>query len=158
MSVQRERIFIMIKPDGVHRGLIGKIIDRFERKGFKLVALKYTWPSEDLVRQHYSDLSSLPFFPDLVKYTSSGPVVPMVWEGLNVVKSVRQMIGRCNPADMQPGTIRGDFCIQIGRSVIHASDSMEAATKEIGLWFTEEQIVGWIPAVEEWVYGVNENT
>ena len=152
MAEQRERTFLMIKPDGVQRGLVGNIIERFEKKGFKLVALKFVWPTEELLQKHYSDLSSKPFFPGLVKYMSSGPVVPMVWEGLNVVKTGRQMLGATNPADSQPGTIRGDLCIQVGRNIIHGSDSVESANKEIALWFTEKEVVGWTPAAENWIY------
>ena len=92
-------IFFQLKPDAVHRGLVGQIIQRFEKKGFKLVAMKFMHASEDLLKQHYADLSKKPFFPDLVKYMSSGPVVPMVWEGLNVVKTGRVMLGATNPAD-----------------------------------------------------------
>lgn len=109
-------------------------------------------PSEELLKKHYTDLSSLPFFPGLVKYMSSGPVVPMVWEGLNVVKTGRVLLGQTNPADSAPGTIRGDLCIQIGRNIIHGSDSVESAKKEINLWFTEKEVVTWTPANESWVY------
>lgn len=152
MAEQRERTFLMIKPDGVQRGLVGTIIERFEKKGFKLVGLKFMWPSEELLQKHYSDLSSKPFFPGLVKYMSSGPVVPMVWEGLNAVKTGRQMLGATNPADSLPGTIRGDLCIEVGRNIIHGSDSVESAKKEIALWFGEKEVVGWTPAADNWVY------
>nr|WIM01435.1 nucleoside diphosphate kinase [Limnephilus flavicornis] len=152
MAEARERTFIMIKPDGVQRGLVGKIIKRFEAKGFKLVALKFVWPSEELLKNHYADLSARPFFPGLVKYMGSGPVVPMVWEGLNAVKTGRVMLGATNPADSAPGTIRGDLCIQVGRNILHGSDSVEAAKKEIALWFTEKEVVGWTPANDGWVY------
>lgn len=114
-SPNQERTFIMVKPDGVQRGLVGEIIRRFEAKGFKLVALKFQQASEELLQKHYADLSSRPFFPSLIQYMQMGPVVPMVWEGLNVVKTGRQMLGETNPADSKPGTIRGDFCIQTGR-------------------------------------------
>lgn len=152
MAEARERTFIMIKPDGVQRGLVGKIIKRFEAKGFKLVALKFVWPSEELLQKHYADLAARPFFPGLVKYMSSGPVVPMVWEGLNAVKTGRVMLGATNPAESAPGTIRGDLCIQVGRNILHGSDSVEAAQKEIALWFTEKEVVGWTPANDGWVY------
>lgn len=142
----------MVKPDGVQRGLVGTIIQRFEQKGFKLVALKLMWPSEELLQKHYSDLASRPFFPGLLKYISSGPVVPMVWEGLNVVKTGRQILGATNPADSAPGTIRGDLCIDVGRNIIHGSDSVAAAKKEIDLWFSEKELIGWTPATESWVY------
>lgn len=155
MAGVNERTFIMIKPDGVQRGLVGDIIKRFEQKGFKLVALKFMQASEDHLRQHYADLSSRPFFPGLVKYMASGPVVPMVWEGLNVVKTGRVMLGETNPKDSAPGTIRGDFCIQVGRNICHGSDSVESANKEINLWFTEEELVSWNPVTIDWVYGDN---
>ncbi|CAL7933564.1 unnamed protein product [Xylocopa violacea] len=153
MAENKERTFIMIKPDGVQRGLVGKIIQRFEEKGFKLVAMKMLWPSEDLLKKHYSDLASRPFFPGLIKYMSSGPVVPMVWEGLNSVKTGRVMLGETNPKDSAPGTIRGDFCIQVGRNIIHGSDSVESANKEINLWFGEEkEVVDWDCWAEKWIY------
>uniref|UniRef100_U3KNZ4 Nucleoside diphosphate kinase n=1 Tax=Oryctolagus cuniculus TaxID=9986 RepID=U3KNZ4_RABIT len=124
-----ERTFIAIKPDGVQRGLVGEIIKRFEQKGFRLVAMKFLRASEEHLKQHYIDLKDRPFFPGLVKYMNSGPVVAMVWEGLNVVKTGRVMLGETNPADSKPGTIRGDFCIQVGRNIIHGSDSVKSAEK-----------------------------
>ncbi|KAI4874842.1 hypothetical protein NFI96_010391 [Prochilodus magdalenae] len=127
MAGNQERTFIAIKPDGVQRGLIGEIIKRFEQKGFKLVGMKMLRASEDLLKQHYSDLKDRPFYPGLVSYMSSGPVVAMVWEGYNVIKTGRVMLGETNPADSKPGTIRGDFCIVIGRHLstdsINQSDS-----------------------------------
>lgn len=107
---------------------------------------------KELLEKHYADLSARPFFPGLVSYMSSGPVVPIVFEGLNVVKTGRQMLGATNPADSLPGTIRGDFCIQVGRNIIHGSDAVESAKKEIALWFTEKELVDYTPAVEGWVY------
>merc|ERR1712140_70619 len=109
MADTTERTFIMIKPDGVQRGLVGDIIKRFEQKGFKLVAMKFMQASEELLKEHYADLSKKGFFPGLIKYMGSGPVVPMVWEGLNAVKTGRVMLGATNPAASAPGTIRGDF-------------------------------------------------
>jgi len=152
MAATRERTFIMVKPDGVQRGLVGKIIKRFEEKGFKLVALKFSWPSEELLKKHYAELAGRPFFPGLVKYMSSGPVVPMVWEGLNVVKTGRFMLGATDPKDSNPGTIRGDLCIQVGRNIIHGSDSVESAKKEIDLWFESKEVIDWQPACEAWIY------
>jgi len=143
----------MIKPDGVHRGIVGEIIKRFEQKGFKLVAMKFMWATEDLLKKHYGDLSSKPFFPGLVKYMASGPVVPMVWEGKNVVKTGRIMLGETDPFKSSPGTIRGDYCIEVGRNICHGSDSVESAEKEIGLWFCgEKEVVDWTPAEVNWVY------
>ncbi|XP_018570165.1 nucleoside diphosphate kinase [Anoplophora glabripennis] len=149
---RNERSFIMIKPDGVQRGLVGKIIKKFEQKGFKLVALKFVWPSDELLKQHYADLSTKAFFPKLIKYMSSGPVVPMVWEGLDVVKTGRVLLGATNPADSAPGTIRGDLCVEVGRNICHGSDGVESAKKEISLWFTEKELVDWKPATFDWVY------
>ncbi|MED6288698.1 Nucleoside diphosphate kinase B [Goodea atripinnis] len=115
MAELQERTFIAIKPDGVQRGIIGEIIKRFETKGFKLVGMKMLQASEDLLMQHYMDLKDRPFFPSLVNYMSSGPVVAMVWEGKGVVKTGRVMLGETNPADSKPGTIRGDFCIDVSK-------------------------------------------
>ncbi|XP_011363404.1 nucleoside diphosphate kinase A [Pteropus vampyrus] len=147
-----ERTFIAIKPDGVQRQLVGEIIKRFEQKGFRLVAMKFMQASEDLLKEHYIDLKDRPFFASLVKYMHSGPVVAMVWEGLNVVKTGRVMLGETNPADSKPGTIRGDFCIQVGRNIIHGSDSMESAEKEIGLWFQPEELVEYKKCAQNWIY------
>merc|ERR1719438_305806 len=155
MAEYTERTFIMIKPDGVQRGLVGDIIKRFEQKGFKLVAMKFMQASEEHLRKHYADLSERPFFPGLVKYMASGPVVPMVWEGLNVVKTGRVMLGETNPKDSKPGTIRGDFAIQVGRNICHGSDAVESAQKEIKLWFSDEELTSWQPAAIDWVYGEN---
>jgi len=152
-EANKERTFIMIKPDGVHRGIVGEIIKRFEQKGFKLVAMKFMWASEEHLKKHYADLSSKPFFPGLVKYMASGPVVPMVWEGKNVVKTGRIMLGESDPFKSSPGTIRGDFCIEVGRNICHGSDSVESANKEIDLWFgKEKEVVDWTQASVNWVY------
>ncbi|CAF90396.1 unnamed protein product, partial [Tetraodon nigroviridis] len=141
MSSQLERTFIAVKPDGVQRGIVGEIIKRFEVKGFKLVAMKMVQASEDLLMNHYIDLKDRPFFPQLVKYMSSGPVVAMVWEGKGVVKTGRVMLGETDPAKSSPGTIRGDFCIDVSKNIIHGSDSVESANKEISLWFQEGELV-----------------
>merc|ERR1711933_484516 len=141
----------MIKPDGVHRGIVGEIIKRFENKGFKLVAMKFMQASVEHLEKHYADLAKKPFFPGLVKYMASGPVVAMVWEGLNAVKTGRVMLGETNPRDSKPGTIRGDYCIQVGRNVIHGSDSVESANHEIGLWFTGADLCDWTQAGDAWI-------
>merc|ERR1712158_194976 len=152
MAGNRERTFIMLKPDAVHRGLVGEIIKRFEQKGFKLVAMKMMHASVEHLEEHYADLKGKGFFPGLIKYMNSGPVVPMVWEGLNVVKTGRVMLGETNPAASAPGTIRGDFSIQVGRNMCHGSDAVESANKEIALWFKDEQLVKWDPVTMGWVY------
>ena len=142
----------MIKPDGVQRGLVGDIISRFEKKGFKLVGMKLDAPGKEHFEKHYSDLSSKPFFGGLVAYASSGPVVAMVWEGDNAVLTGRKMLGATKPFDSAPGTIRGDFCIDVGRNIIHGSDSVESANKEIELWFKPEELVAWESHSASWVY------
>merc|ERR1711894_335985 len=152
MAANQERTYLMIKPDGVQRGLVGDIIKRFEAKGFKLVAMKFVQPTEELLKQHYADLSERKFFPGLVKYMASGPVVAMVWEGLNAVKTGRVMLGETNPADSKPGTIRGDFAVQVGRNICHGSDAVESANHEIALWFKPEELVSWESAQKDWVY------
>merc|ERR1711907_760222 len=142
----------MIKPDGVQRGLVGKIIQRFEEKGYKLVALKSRVASEELLKEHYCDLVEKPFFPKLLAYMLSGPVVSMVWEGSNVVASGRKMLGATNPLESAPGTIRGDFCLEVGRNICHGSDSVENANKEIGLWFDSEELAVWDDHSYDWLY------
>ena len=151
MAEHRERTFIMIKPDGVQRGLIGKIISRFEKKGFKLVSMKFMQASQELLEKHYSDLADRPFFPGLVNYMQLGPVVPMVWEGLNIVKTGRDIIGATNPMESQPGTLRGDLCIQVGRNIIHGSDSVPSAEKEIALWFNDDELCSYNITLDKWI-------
>ena len=146
-----ERTFIMIKPDGVHRRIVGEIIKRFENKGFKLVAMKFMQASVEHLEKHCADLSKKPFFAGLVKYMASGPVVAMVWEGLNAVKTGRVMLGETNPADSKPGTIRGDFVVHVGRDFCHGSDAVESAYHGIGLWFKPEQLVAWESAQRDWL-------
>ncbi len=111
----KERTYIMIKPDGVQRGLVGDIISRFEKKGFKLVGMKLTAPGKEMFEKHYADLSSKGFFAGLIEYMNSGPVCAMVWEGDNAVLTGRKMLGATKPFDSAPGTIRGDYCIDVGR-------------------------------------------
>ncbi|MED6253006.1 Nucleoside diphosphate kinase B [Ataeniobius toweri] len=131
MAELQERTFIAIKPDGVQRGIIGEIIKRFETKGFKLVGMKMLQASEDLLMQHYMDLKDRPFFPSLVNYMSSGPVVAMVWEGKGVVKTGRVMLGETNPADSKPGTIRGDFCIDVSNSPFFNWSFSDGADRQV---------------------------
>merc|ERR1711872_23606 len=146
-----ERTFIAVKPDGVQRGLVGDIIKRFEQRGYKMVAGKLMTASKEHLEKHYADLSSKPFFAGLVKYMASGPVFAMVWEGKDVVKNGRAMLGATNPKDSLPGTIRGDFCIDVGRNICHGSDSVESAEKEIKLWFGVE-VQQYDLVTKPWVY------
>lgn len=150
--IQKERTFIMIKPDGVQRGLVGKIIQRFEARGFVLKAMKVCKPGKEHLQKHYADLSKKPFFNGLVEYMDSGPVCAMVWEGDNCVKTGRKMLGATKPFDSEPGTIRGDFCIDVGRNVIHGSDSVESANHEINLWFKGEEVCAYEHHSKKWVY------
>jgi nucleoside-diphosphate kinase len=152
MAANKERTFIAIKPDGVQRGLIGKIVRRFEERGFKLVALKMCAPGRAHMEKHYADLSKKVFFKDLVDYMISGPVVCMVWEGLGAVKCGRMMLGETNPQASLPGSIRGDMSIQVGRNICHGSDSVESAKAEIALWFKKEELVNWNSASYCWIY------
>ncbi|UZQ53274.1 nucleoside-diphosphate kinase [Trichothermofontia sichuanensis B231] len=147
-----ERTFIAIKPDGVQRGLVGEIIGRFERKGFTLVGLKLLNVSQELAESHYAVHRERPFFKGLVEYITSGPVVAMVWEGDGVVAAARKLIGATNPLTAEPGTIRGDLAINIGRNLIHGSDAIETAQQEIGLWFTDAELVGWEPTLSPWLH------
>ena len=145
-----ERTFVAIKPDGVQRGLIAEIIGRFETKGFKLVALKQLKPSKELAEKHYGVHRERPFFSGLVNFITSGPVVAMVWEGDGVIASARKLIGATKPLEAEPGTIRGDLAVNIGRNVIHGSDGSDTASFEINLWFQDEELIEWIPSDQEW--------
>ncbi|AHB87529.1 nucleoside diphosphate kinase Ndk [Thermosynechococcus sp. NK55a] len=147
-----ERTFLAIKPDGVQRGLVGTIIQRFEQKGYTLVGLKLMRVSRELAEQHYGEHKDKPFFPGLVNFITSGPVVAMVWEGRGVIASARKLIGATNPLNAEPGTLRGDFAVDVGRNVIHGSDSPENAEREINLWFQTQELVPWEPALTSWVY------
>ena len=130
-----ERTFIMVKPDGVQRNLIGEIVARFEKKGFQLVGAKLMQVSRELAEQHYAEHKERPFFGELVDFITSGPVFAMVWEGENVIATARQMMGKTNPQEAAPGTIRGDYGLTVGKNVIHGSDSPESAEREIKLFF-----------------------
>ncbi|XP_063729482.1 uncharacterized protein LOC134857062 [Symsagittifera roscoffensis] len=146
-----EKTFIMVKPDGVQRKLVGEIIARFEKRGFKLVAMKMMKADGPLLEQHYGDLKGKAFFAGLVNFVSSGPVVAMVWEGKDVIKQGRVMLGETNPLASLPGSIRGDFSIDIGRNIIHGSDSADSAAKEIALWF-KEGVVSWDCGEDKYIY------
>jgi nucleoside-diphosphate kinase len=146
-----ERTFLAIKPDGVQRGLVGEIIGRFEAKGFKLVGMKLMTASRELAEQHYGVHKERPFFAGLVDFITSGPLVAMVWEGDGVVASARKLIGATNPLNSEPGTIRGDLAVNVGRNIIHGSDAVETAQQEISLWFKEEELSAWTPSLTPWI-------
>ncbi|XP_066358723.1 uncharacterized protein [Miscanthus floridulus] len=150
-SSEVEQSYIMIKPDGVQRGLVGEIISRFEKKGFLLKGLKLFQCPKDLAQEHYKDLKDRPFFPKLIDYITSGPVVCMAWEGDGVVASARKLIGATNPLQAEPGTIRGDLAVQTGRNVVHGSDSPDNGKREIALWFKEGELCQWESVQTPWL-------
>jgi nucleoside-diphosphate kinase len=147
-----EKTFLMVKPDGVQRNLIGEIVSRFEKKGFQLAGAKLMSIPVELAEQHYGEHKERPFFGELVEFITSGPVFAMVWQGENVIATARQMMGSTNPKDALPGTIRGDFGVTVGKNIIHGSDSPESAVREIGLFFSEAELVDYGKLMNEWIY------
>lgn len=147
-----ERTYVMVKPDGVQRNLAGEIITRFEKKGFKIVGLKLLQLTREIAEKHYAEHIGKGFFEGLVSYITSGPVVAMVLEGKDVVASVRTMNGATNPANATPGTVRGDYAIEVGRNIVHASDSVESAEREIAIYFTPQEIVNYNKVLDTWIY------
>lgn len=147
-----ERTFLMIKPDGVQRNLVGEVIKRLENKGFTLVGLKLMSVSRELAEKHYDVHKERPFFSGLVDFIVSSPVVAMVWQGEGVVASARKIIGSTDPLAAEPGTIRGDYGVNIGRNLIHGSDAIETAQREIALWFKEDELVSWENTMKPWLW------
>lgn len=147
-----ERTFLAIKPDAVQRGLIGKVITRMEQRGFKLLAMKFMLVEKDLAEKHYSEHKGKPFFSSLVSFITSGPLVAMIWEGKDVIRSVRKMMGKTNPLEAEAGTIRDDFAIDVARNIVHGSDSLETANREISLFFTKGEIIDWRLDNQKWIY------
>ncbi|KAJ6247282.1 nucleoside diphosphate kinase [Anaeramoeba flamelloides] len=147
-----ERTFIAIKPDGVQRKLIGEIVARFEKKGLKLVGCKLIQPSRKLAEKHYAEHKGKPFYEGLLDFITSGPVFAMVWEGKEVVSTARSLIGLTDPKKSPMNTIRGDFGIDVGRNIIHGSDSVESAQREIGLWFSKNELTRSSVTIEKWIY------
>ena len=146
-----ERTFVAIKPDGVQRGLVGEVISRLERRGLKLVAIRLMQVDEDLAGRHYAEHVNRPFFPSLVSFITSGPIVAMMWEADNAVALARQTMGATNPGEAAPGTIRGDLGIDIGRNIVHGSDSPESAAREIGLFFGEGGALEYSRSTDQWI-------
>lgn len=146
-----ERTLVLIKPDGVQRGLIGPIIERLERRGLKLLGLKFMQMSRSLAEQHYGVHREREFYNDLVNYIVSGPIVAMVWEGKDAIQTVRTTMGTTNPANAAPGTIRGDFGVEIGRNLVHGSDGPESAAGEVALFFSEDELVTWERVTDKWI-------
>jgi nucleoside-diphosphate kinase len=154
MTDHDERTFVMVKPDGVQRGLIGDVVSRFEERGLKLVGAKFMEIDRDLAHEHYGEHEGKPFFEGLVEFITSGPVFAMVWEGSDATRQVRKMMGETDPADSPPGTIRGDYGLDLGHNVIHGSDHEDegANEREIALFFDEGELVDWELDSADWVY------
>lgn len=146
-----ERTFLMVKPDGVQRSIIGDVVSRFENKGYQLVGSKLMQITKELAEQHYGEHKERPFFGELVDFITSGPVFAMVWEGENVISTSRLLVGATNPTEAAPGTIRGDFAVTVGKNIIHGSDSSESAVREIALFFKEEELVSYDKDSNNWI-------
>lgn len=138
--METERTFVAIKPDGVKRGLVGELISRFERKGYKLIGMKLVIPTKEQVEEHYKEHVGKPFYPGLLTYLTSGPIVAMAIEGVNVIHGVRQIVGATNPDNADVGTIRADYAQIMRQNIVHASDSVESGNREINVWFNENEI------------------
>ncbi len=147
-----ERTYLMVKPDGVQRGLVGEIMSRFEKKGLKLVAAKLMTISKETAETHYAEHKGKKFFPSLIAYITSGPVFAMVWEGEGAVQVCRNMMGKTNPQESAPGTIRGDYCLVTGLNIIHGSDSPESAAREISIFFKPEELNTYDRTADKWLY------
>ncbi len=150
-----QRTLVLIKPDGLQRGLVGEIINRFENRGLKLIAMDLRQVSREFAETHYSVHKGKPFFEALVKYITAAPLIAMIWEGPDAIQAVRQTVGATNPLEAQAGTIRHDFGLVTGRNLIHASDSTETAEQEIRLWFKDSAIYPWERLNEDWISGSN---
>ena len=146
-----ERTLILVKPDGVQRGLMGEIIGRFERRGLKLIGMKFIQMSTELAENHYAIHKGKPFYEDLVDYITSGPVVAMAWEGNDAINAARNTIGATNPATAAAGTIRGDLGMEIGRNLVHGSDEPANGAKEVNLFFSMEELVLWDRVTDKWI-------
>ena len=147
-----ERSLVLVKPDGVQRGVVGEIINRLERRGLKLVGAKFLQVSQDLAETHYAVHKGKPFYEGLIAYITSAPVMAMVWEGPNAIVAVRQTMGATRPTEAAPGSIRHDFGLEVGRNLTHASDSVENGEQEVALWFSSGEIVQWDRANDPWIF------
>ena len=147
-----ERTLVLVKPDGVQRGLIGEIISRLERRGLRLVAAKFILVSQELAETHYAIHKGKPFYDGLIKYITSAPVMAMVWDGPNAVAAIRQTMGATRPIEAAPGSIRHDFGLEVGRNLTHASDSIENGEKEVALWFSPAELVDWKRDTDKWIF------
>jgi len=150
-----ERTLVLVKPDGVQRGLIGEVINRLERRGLRLVAAKFLQVSQELAETHYAIHKGKPFYDGLIEYITYAPVMAMVWAGPNAVFAVRQTMGATRPTEAAPGTVRHDFALEIGRNLTHASDTIENSEKEVALWFKPGELVNWKRETDRWIFEKN---
>jgi nucleoside-diphosphate kinase len=147
-----EQTLVLVKPDGVQRGLIGEITARLEKRGLRLVGAKFMQASEEFAGKHYAIHKGKPFYDSLIDYITSAPVMAMVWEGNNAVEAVRQTMGATRPTEAAPGSVRHDFGLEIGRNLTHASDSVENGEKEVALWFKPKEIISWQRDLDKWIF------
>jgi len=147
-----EKSLVLVKPDGVQRGLIGEVIARLERRGLRLIGAKFMWVSKELAETHYAIHKGKPFYKPLIQYITSAPVMAMVWEGPQAIVAIRQTMGATRPTEATPGSIRHDFALEVGRNLTHASDSVENGEKEVALWFTEDELVSWTRDSDKWIF------
>lgn len=147
-----ERTLVLVKPDGVQRGLIGEVVSRLEHRGLRLVAAKFMNVSQELAETHYAVHKGKPFYNGLIRYITSAPVMAMVWEGPQAIAAVRQTMGSTKPIEAPPGSLRHDFALEVGRNLTHASDSSDTGNKEVALWFRPEELVSWDRSIDPWVF------
>ncbi len=147
-----ERSLVLVKPDGVQRGLIGEVISRLERRGLRLVSARFMEVSQELASTHYAIHVGKPFYDGLIRYITSAPVMAMAWEGPNAIAAIRQTMGSTRPTEAAPGSLRHDFALEVGRNLTHASDSVENGEKEVSLWFKPEELVSWQRATDQWIF------
>lgn len=147
-----DQTLVLVKPDGVQRGLIGEIVSRLERRGLRLVGAKFLMVSKDLAEKHYAIHKGKPFYDGLITYITSAPVMALVWEGPNAIAAVRQTMGATQPTEAQPGSVRHDFGLEVGRNLTHASDSPENGAAEVALWFNPDELVDWTRDLERWIF------
>lgn len=147
-----ERTLVLVKPDGVQRGLIGEVTTRLEHRGLRLIGAKFMHVSQDLAETHYAIHKGKPFYEGLIRYITSAPVMAMVWEGPSAIAAVRQTMGATRPTEAAPGSIRHDFALEVGRNLTHASDSIENGIDEVNLWFSEDELVSWQRSNDTWIF------
>lgn len=147
-----ERTLVLVKPDGVQRGLMGEVTSRLERRGLRLAAAKFMWVSQELAEKHYAVHKGKPFYDGLIRYITSAPVLAMVWEGPRAIAAVRQTMGSTRPTEAAPGSLRHDFALEVGRNLTHASDSVENGESEVSLWFQPHELVDWQRDTDRWIF------